>query len=104
MPNFLLVYHGGAMPQSEDEGARMMKAWMDWLGGLGAAVVDEGNPVGKSKTVHPGGRVSDDGGSDPASGYSILKAQDIDAATAMAKDCPHLQAGGTIEIAQIIEM
>ena len=104
MPNYLLVYHGGAMPESEEEGARAMQAWMAWFGVLGDAVVDGGNPVGMSKTVHPGGRVADDGGSNPTSGYSVIKAGSIDDAIAMAQGCPHLESNGTVEVAEIIEM
>lgn len=103
MPNFLLVYHGGSMPETEEESARIMQEWMTWMSALGDAMVDGGNPVGKSKTIHPGGRVADDGGPDPASGYSILRADTIDNAVAKAKGCPHL-ADGTIEVAEIIEM
>lgn len=104
MPNFLLVYHGGTMPASEEEGQKVMQAWLSWFGSLGDAVVDGGNPVGKSMTVHPGGKVTDDGGPSPTTGYSVLKAADADAVAAMARRCPHLDADGTIEIAPIIEM
>ena len=104
MPNYLLVYHGGDMPAPEEEGARVMQAWMTWMGRLGDASVDGGNPVGKSRTVHPGGKVTDDGGANPTSGYSVIKADSIDDAIAKAKNCPHLEANGTIEVAEIIEM
>ena len=104
MPKFLLVYHGGTMPESEEEGQKVLQAWMSWFETLGDAVADDGNPVGKSKTVHPGGKVTDDGGPSPASGYSILHAKDMDDAVTKAKGCPHLADGGTVEVAEIIEM
>ena len=40
MGKFVFVYRGGARPTSEDEGAKVMEAWMGWFGTLGAAVVD----------------------------------------------------------------
>ncbi|HHZ09929.1 MAG TPA: hypothetical protein GX405_14245 [Rhizobiales bacterium] len=104
MTNFLLVYHGGTMPASEEEGRKLMAAWMGWFGALGDAVVDGGNPVGRSLTVHPGGEVINDGGPNSTAGYTVLRAADADAAAALAKGCPHLGVGGTIEIAPIIEM
>jgi hypothetical protein len=60
--------------------------------------------VGKSSTVHPDGSVTNDGGSNPASGYSLIEASDLDDALAKAKGCPHLQGAGTIEIAETFDM
>ena len=57
--------------------------------------------MGKSSTVHPDGTVTDDGGSNPASGYSLIEASDLDDAIAKAKGCPH---NGTIEIAETFDM
>ena len=45
MANFVLIYHGGKMPESPEEGAAVMTAWTNWFGQLGAALVDGGNPV-----------------------------------------------------------
>lgn len=104
MPKFMLAYHGGGMPETPEEGERMMAAWMSWLGGLGEAVADPGNPVGLSKTVHHD-KVTDDGGSNPLSGYSILNAESIEAACEMAKGCPILEGGsGSVEVAEIHEI
>ncbi len=103
MPNYVLAYHGGKTPESPEEGAKQMAKWKAWLGGLGDAVVNPGTPLGKPKTVSSGG-VSDDGGSDPLLGFSILKADSMDAALEMAKACPTLEIGGTIEVAEVMEM
>jgi len=104
MSQYLFVYHGGRMPETEEEGAQMMKAWEDWLGGMGDDVVDGGNPVGQSSTVFPDGSVQNNGGTNPASGYSIIKATSDEDAATKAKTCPILAAGGTVELAAIIEM
>ncbi len=104
MAKYLFVYHGGSHPETEEEVAAVMDAWGSWLGGLGAAVVDGGNPVGKSSTVKPDGSVSGDGGANPVSGYGIFDASDRDDAIAKAKGCPILQAGGSVELADIIDM
>ena len=102
MPKFLLAYHGGSMPETPEEGEKVMKQWMDWLGGMGAAAIDPGNPVGMSKTVSASG-VEDNGGSNPLSGYSIVEASSMDAAIEMAKGCPILP-DGTVEVAEIHEV
>ena len=104
MPKYLFVYHGGSHPETEAEVKEVMDDWGNWLGGMGAAVVDGGNPVGMSKTVHPDGTVSDDGGSNPTSGYGLFEADDEDDALGKAKGCPILKAGGSVELAEVIDM
>jgi hypothetical protein len=71
---------------------------------MGSAVVDGGNPVGQSSTVHPDGKVTNDGGSNPASGYSLIEASSLEDAIAKAKGCPILQAKGSIEVAETFDM
>ncbi|MCJ7871057.1 YciI family protein [Marinovum sp. 2_MG-2023] len=104
MAKFMFAYHGGGMPETEEEGKRMMAAWMAWMGECGAAMVDGGNPVGMSSTLSADG-FADGGGANPLSGYSIIEAESIEAAAELGKGCPILEGGkGTIEIAPIIEM
>ena len=104
MQKFMFAYHGGGRPETEEEGAKVMAAWQSWLGGMGAACVDMGNPVGMSKTVSAEG-LADNGGANPLSGYTIVQAADIDAACDLAKGCPILEGGaGSIEVAAIVEM
>jgi hypothetical protein len=99
MANFVLIYHGGSMPESQEEGARVMQAWTDWFAKLGDALVDGGNPVSNVKIVAPDGAVSD-GGANPPTGYSIIKADSLDGAVALAKGCPVLSGGSTVEVAE----
>ncbi len=91
---FLFAYHG-------EERAKHMAKFEAWVGGLGDAVVNPGHPLGKSKTVSPSG-VSDDGGSNPLVGFSIMKAESMDAALEMAKGYPHLEMG-TVEVVEMME-
>ena len=104
MAKYLFVYHGGNHPESEEEVKQVMDAWGAWMGSLGSAVIDGGNPVGQSYTVHPDGKVTDDGGANPASGYGLFEASNIEDALEKAKGCPILQAGGSIEVAEAIDM
>ena len=104
MPQFIFAYHGGKTPETEAEASKVMAAWSSWMEGLGQALVVPGAPVGLSRTVHHGG-VDDNGCANPLSGYSIVEAQDQQAACDMAKDCPMVVMGdGSVEVAEIIEM
>ncbi len=98
---FLFAYHGGKIPESPEEGAKHMAKFEAWVGGLGDAVVNPGHPLGKSKTVSSSG-VSDDGGSNSLVGFSIVKADSMDAALEMAKGYPHLEIG-TVEVVEMLE-
>ena len=104
MAKYLFVYHGGKKAESEEDLAKGLDAWGKWFGSMGAAVIDGGNPVGESSTVNPDGSVSNNGGANPASGYSLIEAADLDDALAKAKGCPILVGGGSIEVAEAIDM
>ena len=103
MSIYVFAYHGGEKLESPEEGAKYISKSKAWVGGLGDAIVNPGTPLGKSKTVSSGG-VSDDGGSNPLSGFSIVKADSMDAALEMAKVCPFLDLGGTLEVAKVMKM
>ena len=45
MPKYLFVYHGGENPKTDEEVAKVLDEWGEWMGGMGAAVIDGGNPV-----------------------------------------------------------
>ncbi len=98
---FVFAYHGGKIPESPEEGAKHMAKFEAWVGGLGDAVVNPGHPLGKSKTVSSSG-VSADGGSNSLVGFSIVKANGMDAALEMAKGYPHLEIG-TVEVVEMME-
>lgn len=102
MPQFVFAYHGGKKPESPEASAALMAKWTAWLNGLGTAVINPGNPVGKSKTVSAES-VVDNGGPNPLSGFSVVEAKDIAGAIEMAKSCPHLELG-TIEVAEMMSM
>ena len=104
MAKYLFVYHGATAPTNEVEIKKTMDAWGAWFGSMGKAVIDGGNPVGKSSTVHSNGSVTNDGGAYPVSGYTLIEAPSLSDAQAMAKGCPILAAGGSIEVAQAMDM
>ena len=104
MTKYLFVYHGGKAPTGAAEQKKVMDAWSGWLAKMGTAVTDGGNPVGKSSTVMPDGKLVTGGGANPAGGYSLIEAANLEDAHKKAKGCPILKSGGTIEIAACMDM
>lgn len=104
MPKYLFVYHGGKRPETQEEVDATMAAWGQWMQENGPSLVEPGNPVGMSKTVSRSG-TADDGGANPASGFTIVEADDIDAACAIASSNPLVVDGsGSVEVAEIMQM
>ena len=104
MTKYLFVYHGGKAPADPSEIKKVMDAWGSWFGSMGSAVIDGGHPVGKSSTVKSDGSLTDGGGANPASGYSLIEAASLQEAHQKASGCPILKSGGTIEIAPTLDM
>ena len=104
MPDFIFAYHGGKSPASQEEGDKAMAAWGAWFDEMGDQIVNPGNPVGMSKTVSAEG-IADNGGANPLAGFTVVRADDIDAACKIAQGCPMVTDGtGSVEVAPVIEM
>ncbi len=103
MAKYVLAYTGGATPETEAEQQAVMAAWTGWFQTLGQAIADPGNPFGPSKTVASDGSVGD-GGASGLSGYSVLTADSLDAAAELAKGCPVLTAGGSVEVYETFDV
>ena len=102
MAKFVFAYRGGAMAETPEAQEAVMNAWMSWFGELGPAIIDGGNPFAASTAVQS------DGSSGVASagltGYSIVDAADLSAAATLAKGCPVLGAGGSVEVYEAMPM
>jgi hypothetical protein len=104
MQKYLFSYHGGVIPESEEEQARHVAAWGDWMGAHAEAFSDMGAPCGAMATVGADGD-SEGGGANPVTGYSIVEAADMAAACAIARGCPVITlGGGTVEVAETFEV
>jgi hypothetical protein len=99
MANYLLLYSGGSMGQSEAEQKAFMKEWETWFAKVGKSLVDGGNPfTPKAKNVSSDGKVNDGSIGAMASGYSVIAADSLDAAVALARVCPVLKGGAKITV------
>jgi hypothetical protein len=93
------------MPETEEEQARVMKAWNDWYAELGPAIKDGGNPfTPAARTVASDGSVSDGAAGSPATGYTVVEADSLDIATGLAQGSPILQGGGSVTVYETFEM
>jgi YCII-related domain len=96
---YLLAYKGGKMADTDAEREAAMARWGAWFGSLGAAVADPGNPFGASAAV---GNGAGGGASSGLSGYSIVSADSLAAASQLAEGCPVIEAGGSVEVYEAI--
>jgi hypothetical protein len=86
------------VPSDYAPGAGTLAEWRAWFGGLGSALADVGNAVTEYASL---GEV---GGSDyRMAGYSVVSAEDMDSALALAKDCPVMRVGGGVEVGPVME-
>jgi hypothetical protein len=107
MSKYILLYRGPATPMADftpEQSAEQMRAWEEWMGRVGSALVDAGAPFG------PRLAVSDDGTSPQPSdqnGYSIVEAASLDAARALVDRHPFLSEGKgrfAVEIFELMPM
>jgi hypothetical protein len=104
MTNFVFAYRGGSgMATTPEAQEKTMAAWGAWFGTIGADLVEGGSPFGAAGTVHSDGS-STDGAAAGLTGYSVVSASDLSAAAALAKGCPLLADGGTVEVYETLPM
>ena len=94
MPKYVFAYR---IQEGDSGSPDAMAKWMAWFEALGTAVVDAGNPVFSRSTLG-------NCGSDALGGYSLINADDLEAAVTLAKGCPALAAGGGVEVGELATM
>jgi hypothetical protein len=105
MADYLLLYSGGSTPESEEEQAKVMQAWTDWFANIGGQLKDGGNPFsGAAATVASDGSASDGVKGSPHTGYTIVTADSLAAATTIAKGSPVLTDGGSVTVYETFAM
>jgi hypothetical protein len=103
MAKYVFAYHGGSIPETEEEQQQVMAAWGAWFEAIGPSIVDMGAPLSHTRIISVGGNVTE-GGDNPLTGYTIVSADSIDAALELAMGCPIRNDGGTLEVAECVEM
>ncbi len=95
MSNYVFSFRGAP---SRAVDADQEAAWGQWLGEIGASIVDRGNRVGRATRL---GQVDSDLGT-VLTGYVVVSADDFDSAVSLARGCPGLAQDGAIEIGETV--
>ena len=95
MATFLMTNRA---PKNYTGSPEAMAAWTAWFEGLGAHLADRGNPVFERCTLGNCGPDTQLGG------YTLLIADDLEAALALAAGCPLLAEGGGVEVGKLTEL
>ncbi len=103
MAKFILSYLGGEQPSSPTEGKKHFEKYTQWLTLLGESVIIPTIPLKDTITINPDGTVIE-GTTTSMSGYTILEADSMEEALAMAKSCPFLEIGGSLEVSEIMQI
>jgi len=100
MAKYVFIYHApmtpaDAAPPTPEQMEAVMGEWMAWAGKVGDGMVDFGTPLAGGVRVSAGG-------TSPSTrevvGYSIIEADNLDAALELAQGHPHLNMPGGCEI------
>ncbi len=113
MKEFLLIIRGGhdeAGDRSPEEMQKHMEHWQRWMGGLAEkGMLVGGQPLmSEGKTlIEKGSKVIDRPlaeGKELVGGYLLIKADSLDHATDLAKDCPGFDYNCSVEVREISPM
>jgi hypothetical protein len=103
MAQYIITYLGGDQPSSPEEGKQHFAKYKEWLSSLGDSAVSPANPLKNTNTVNADGTVTS-GSTTTMSGYTIIEADSMEAALEIAKACPFLDIGGSLEVSELIQM
>ena len=110
MAKFLFIYRGNPANMANvppEELQQTMQKWGAWIGEAmqkgwmvdpGDGLKDNGRVVDAKKVITDGPFVES---KEIVGGYSVVVADNIDAATALTKGCPGLSYGGKIEVREL---
>ena len=103
MPQYMITYLGGDQPSSPEEGKQHFAKYMEWIASLGDAAVSPANPLKATQTVNPDGTVTD-GGMTGMSGFTLVEMASMEDALVIAKRCPFLDIGGSLDVSELMQM
>jgi hypothetical protein len=111
MKEFMMLFRNekqdaGQRPSAEQMQA-VMKQWQDWIGGIAAQGKYSGTNRlnSEGKTLKPGNVIIDGPYAEVkemVGGYLVVKADTLDEAIEMAKGCPNLIYGGSVEVRSVM--
>ena len=96
MKKFMLLHFGFVAPTPE-----IMEAWGKWFGSIADKTVDQGGHFSGGREISTNGTKDLPLGMESITGYTVIEAEDLDAAEKVAQDNPYI-AG--IRVYEIMEM
>lgn len=109
MKEFLLIFRGDYLNTATgtpEEAKAITQKWMDWIGGIAAQdkLANRGNRLENTGRVLKAS-ITTDGPycetKEIVGGYSLITANSLDEAEQLAKGCPILPIGGSVEVREI---
>ena len=111
MGEFTFLYRGGGNFASPEERQKQMEKWMAWFREIGAKghVKDPGHPLERTGKIVAGKPIAVSDGpfaeaKDVIGGYTLIQANDLAQAAEIAKGCPILEVGGSVEVRPVMQM
>ncbi len=96
MSTFLFLYKGYVTPTPE-----IGRDWMQWFESVGEHMVDSGHPMSGGAEVTPTSTTDLEVGVDSFTGYSVIEADDREAALALARTNPMITSVVVHELAKM---
>lgn len=103
MAQYFITYLGGDQPSSPEEGKQHFDKYKEWLSSLGDSAISPANPLKNTSTVNSDGTITT-GSTTSMSGYTIIESDSMEATLEIAKACPFLGIGGSLEVSELIRM
>ncbi len=103
MKQYVLVYLGGNHPTNEHEARLHHMKYVEWITSLEDVLVIPTIPLKDTNTVSSDGSIKE-GSTCAMSGFSIIKADSMEDALAIAQACPFLEIGGSLEVSEMMQL
>ncbi|MGA8534888.1 MAG: YciI family protein [Candidatus Tumulicola sp.] len=110
MSEFLYLYRGGQRGQTPEQSQQIMQKWLAWMKELTTSgnLKDPGQPLEEEgKVVNGKGTVTDGPyaeAKDLVGGFTLVEADSLARASELARGCPILEVGGSVEVRPIMKM
>jgi hypothetical protein len=101
MARFLITYYAGDMPQDPESIATARHAFSQWAVKAGAALADVGAPIRSATTISSNG-IHEGTPAGPFMGWSVIEAEDGNAAVHLMADHPFISRGGILQLSEPI--
>lgn len=98
MKKFVFLYNSNPNEVPSDS---VMDVWMLWFDSIKDSIIDMGNPLMDGTLVTSGPAVKIAPEKNPISGFTVIKAENMEGAIAIAKTCPG-QSG--LQVYEAMEM